>query len=213
MYFASHLYTNNKEKMVYYFPFWHLTSDDGRNAAVADRIEEAALENDRLMDKEISEWCEPLQETFRNIRRLRKLSDGLFLEMARTRMAVLNNRDLPAIDHARCRDAIRRLLSSARRRLADIRHPWTVPAFGDGLFKSSLWENSPAFEKDSPGEWNAVAVARVSEFHRCVADFCRLSELRALRGEEPPGSLEDFIRVAGRLKELVNDYCRFVRSL
>jgi hypothetical protein len=199
--------------MAYYFPFWHLTSDDGRNAAVADRIEEAALENDRLLDEEMAEWGDPLLGTFRDIRRLRRLSDGLFLELARTKMGVLSHKGLPAIDHARCRDAIRRLLGSARRRLVDVRHPWTVPAFGDGLFKSSMWENSAAFEKDSPGEWNAVAVARVSDFHRCVSDFCRLSELRALRGEDPPGSLDDFKRVAARVGELVGDYCRFLKSL
>jgi len=196
-------------KEMYYYPFWLLTSDDGRNAAVADKIEEAADDHDRRL---VTECPTDGKDSLRKVMDLRRAADGIYLQLARTRLSAAGSA-LPLIDHSRFQDAVRRLLSTIRRRSAETQHEWTAPAFGDLLTRSSAWENTPALNQGLPVDWNAVAVTRLSDIHRNFHDFCELAQVRILQDREPPGDLDFFLRATRRVSEAVADYCRFLRSL
>lgn len=194
---------------MYYFPFWLLTSDDARNAAVADRIEEAADDWDRRM---ISECHVDVEPALSKLMELRRAVDSIYLQVARTKLSAAGAA-LPLIDHSRFQDAVRRLLSSIRRRSVETQHEWTVPAFGDILSKPSEWENSHELDSGTPADWNAVAVRRLSDVHRNFHDLCELVRIRVLQYNEPPGDMEASLRATRRVNDAVADYCRFLRCL
>ena len=198
--------------MIYYSPFWLLTFDDGRNAAVADRIEDTIKEADRRLQEEAERFGGPsLRERMKELALLRRGVDEIVFQFARTKLSAFGE-PLPAIDHSRMRDAVRRLFSSVRRRSLDMIHSWTDSDFADSLHHTQ-WENNTTLDNGTPVELNNLVISKVSDFHRNVYDFCALAQYRALEDEEAPREVESLQRAVRKVNEAVTDYCQFVRCL
>ena len=112
---------------MYYYPFWLLTPDETRNLSVADRIEE---ELDRFARQRLAFWTEledqnlqpaETKESFEGLLDIQREIDGMYLDVARCNLAVLNG-PLPQVDHFRIKDKVKKLMGSLRRRCIDLDH-------------------------------------------------------------------------------------------
>ena len=195
--------------MQYFFPFWLLTSDDCRNAAIADHIEESIMQSDELLKSELS--CAPQAETLQAAADLSHLADSIFLQLARSRLSISASK-LPPIDEARLRDAVRRLLTSVRRRSAEVIHDWTPAHFAD-LVCGRRWEDDPTLDSGGASEWSGLVLRRVADFHQNAHALCDLCRVRALQKGDPPGDIAAALEAVKKVKGAVADYCRFLQGL
>lgn len=165
---------------MYQYPFLLLTADDIRNSSIADMIEDEMTENTTIKNEFYTSLPSELpKKVLYDLLEIDNTMANIFVEIFRSNMNVLDSK-MPDIDVWRVKDKLKRLLTILRRKCPDITHPFDDFLFSDKIRKIDLWEDNKAFNKETPSEWNAIFLNRISDIHRHMYRLVNILEPRVL---------------------------------
>lgn len=151
---------------MYQYPLLLLTSDDVRNATIAD-----------LLEAEMSDWeilKKSLYSRLSDEQIKRYLYDILEIEITMTKMLLVIfrsninvvNKELTPLEQWRIKERLKRCLYAIRTCSVNILHNHDNYAFSDSLMKLELWENSVNVVSSTTSDWNRNFVSRVGDVHK-----------------------------------------------
>jgi len=217
---------------MYQFPFLLLTSDDVRNANIADLLEDetadyvqmkrelySALPNDVFPTKPLHELVE-----------LEIIMSKMLCDVFRTNLNVLKT-ELTGMDNYRIKEKLKRVFTILRRKSADILHHYDEYLFSDTLRKLDLWEDNPVLKTGKPADWNSQFLNRISDIHRHLCRLVVVVEHKLLIKQQQlspevdrnktlfkddeviVGNIPKIVETCNIIKKEVKDYLRLVDSL
>jgi len=202
---------------MYWFPFLSITSDDVRNAAIADIFEDELSESQRLKNEFYSSLHEsgvPQHKALFDLLELERLNSTTMLDIFRTNFTVLEAQ-LPDIDVWRIREKTKRLLTFLRLKGKEIIHPFDDFSFSDKLRKPDLWEDNTIFRDAPPQQWNTIILNRISDIHHHLSKLVEHLEKRILTGIdlETTTNTGAYLESTRSITREIKDYTRLINSL
>jgi hypothetical protein len=195
---------------MYYFPFLLLTPDNGRNEAIADRLEEE-------MKMFRTNRPAATDDAMRGLYLLQDNADAILIRVARSNLSAFAD-EMPALDHHRARDKLKRVLLTLRRMIPDMQHDWPVPGWLDSVAPPTPVDlNDPDF---SVPKANSEFLTRLSSLHHQIfllarhgADHILASRAAGRHADQIPDDMPKKLAWMEKAVAAVNEYTRFLNML